>query len=899
MSPHAKTSLVVLALAWTAGAPTALAQENAPTRDEALETYLADRNLTGPLAAHLRRRLAEGPADEKVAAAEALGRLYVRMLAEAKAPALRQELEGQSRDLLKAVPEAESFELRIDLAKATYVQVEEIAERTRLRVATAADRAEAERVLAIVTPAFEEIATKLHRRVENLERREPGAKDAEVEMIREQLGEARRLRSLARYYAGWAGYYTAMLTNQPRRAQQASEDFGTILNAVPGKAASIERMPRDLLRYEHVARAALGCALSASIQGNHVEAERWLDAVEQSEEVPAEVAAQVFSRRLVIAAAAGQWADIEMRVKRRRTPAPGEATARLSVPEARLLAVLALEAARDTQTRAGLKVVAERMAQAALGDLVETGEVAHVLDIVKLFGTAPIGDKGFIVAYVRGLQSYEKAREAHRAAGNPEEPVTDVALVNLYRESAGLLASAITSDDAGRFVAESAKAGVREGLALFYASEFQKAAEAFQRTVDAAKDANVRRDALWYAIVSLDRAVEAGKPSQIETRDRLATLYLQQFPGTENAARLLLRQARADRLTDAKAVEVLLALPPESPLYESARRQAARTLYTIYKRSNASDRDFAALRFAEVAEQVLKLEQAKALSGQDNSAKEAAQSVVLRVRQIADALMSTSAPDPSRVDAAFAVLAAVEREHALDLRDLEPELEFRRLQIALSRGDDTAARRSLDTLRNSSGPFAKAADRLMYRRALSQWKAASEVRIAREVVAYGVRVMDEMDSGNVAVGDPALVALRDAVAEAAIAVFRDDNTPLHRDLAIRIDKAQLAAGQRTGSSLRRLGELLEAAGEVPPAIDAWQELLIGLPAGGDAWFEARFHSLRLMIASGSPQSLDVFAQFRAMHPDLGPEPWRSKFADLDLTLKGLAPASKSGNGGGP
>ncbi|GJQ30332.1 MAG: hypothetical protein HBSAPP03_22160 [Phycisphaerae bacterium] len=885
-------AIIVSAAAWTR----APAQEASPVGDGALEMYLAERGLTGPLAAHLRRRLSEGSPEEKVAAAEALGRLYVRMLSTATAPAARQELEAQSRDLLRTVPEAESFELRIDLAKATYVLVEEIVERSRLHMARPDERAEAQRVLAQVTPIFEDLALKLHRRVEMLEKREPGARDAEVDVIREQLGEARRLRSLARYYAGWAGYYTALTTATPRRAGKAMEDFGAILNAVPGKPASLERLPRDLLRYEHVARAALGCALCASMLGNHVEAERWLDAVEQAEGVPEPVAAQVFSRRLVVSAAASQWADIEMRVKRRRQPLPGEPVARLSIAEARLVAVYALDAARDTNMRAGLRTVAERLAQTALGDLVEAGEVSHVLDLVREYGTAPIGEKGFIVTYVRGLQAYEKARDAHRAAGLPDEPATDAAVTNQYREAAQLFAAAATSDDVSRFVMESAKAGVRHGLSLYYAGDFVAAAAVLQRVAESTGDAVVRRDALWYAIVALDRSVEAGRASQIEPRDRLATLYLQQYPGTENAARLLLRQARADKLSDAKAVEVLLALPADSPLYESARRQAARMLYALYKRAGPSDRDFAALRFAEVAEQVLRLEQARALGGRDEPAREAALAVVLRVRQLADALLSTTTPDVSRVEAALAALAAVEREHALDLRELDAEIEFRRLQMALARGDDAQARRCLDVLRGASGPYARTADRLMYRRALSLWRAAAEVRHARDVSAYGLRVLEELEAGGAAAGEPTVVALRDAIAEAAAAVFRDDGSAMHRDLALRLDTAQLASGHRTAASLRRLAEFQETTSKPTEALAAWQELLLALPAGSDAWFEARYHSLRLLIAAGAPQALDVFTQFKAMYPDLGPEPWRSRFAELDLVLKGVAPPVKSGGG---
>lgn len=898
-SPRPLISLLLLGLTCVqAPAQDAIAP---PLADDALETYLAERDLSSVLAAHFRRKLVSDIPEERVRAAEALGRLYVKMLGEVTDAAARQSLEAQCRSLLETVPEAESFELRLNLAKATYLQVEEIVERERLRLADPADRVEAQRVLRVVTPAFEEIAQKVGRKVDVLEKREPFAKEDEIELLRAELTDARRLRSLSRYYAGWAGYYDALLNAEPRRAQQALVDFGVILNAVPGRPASIERMPKEFLRFEHVARAGVGCALAASLLGNDVEAERWLDAVEAAEDLHPAVQAQIFSRRLMVAASARHWADIDLRVRRRRQPVPGQPEQRLGVSEARLLGVLALTASRDPATRPPLRAVAEKMAQIALADLVETGQVAHVLDLVKQFGTAPIGDEGFIVAYIRGLLTFERAREAHAAGGDdPDAPTTQAAVANLYHESASLLAAAAASSDAQRFPIETGKAGIREGLAFFYAGDFLPAAERFQRTADASSDTPTRRDALWYAIIALDRAIDAGRASQAASRDRLATLYLQEFPGSDNAARLLLRQTRADRLGDAKAAEILLAVPSASPMHSAARRQAARLLYSLYKRSGEPDRDFAALRFAQVAEEVLAWEHAAAMSDDPAPAREAASAVVLRVRQLADTLLGVAAPDLPRVQAALDILDAVESRHNLDLRELKPELDFRRMQLALARNDEAQARRLADELRSVPGPFGAAADRLLYRLYLARWKASpADNAAARDVIGSGMRVIAALEHAGARPADPSLVTLRDSVADAAASVFRASDEGLHRDLAIRLDKAQLESGQRTGPSLRRLGELLESAGDLPGAAQAWQELLAGTPAATDAWFEARYHSIRLLAASSPSLATQAMAQFKALHPDMGPEAWRDKFQALDLTLVApIPPIPPAPPGGG-
>jgi len=871
--------------------------------DEAIEAYLADHQLLHVLAAHLRQRLTEGAQEDRVRAAEALGRLYVKMLSDVRDAAERQQIEARSQELLKAVPEAESYELRINLAKATYVQVEEMVERERLKLSGAGERAEAERILRSVTPVFEEIAARLHRRVEQLEKRETIAKQEDVEGLRVELGELRRLRSLARYYAGWSSYYTALLTGQPRLAHKALEDFGYILNAVPGRPASIERLPRELLRYEHVARAAVGCALATSMLSNHVEAQRWLDAVQSAEEIPQAVADQMFPRRLVVGAAGQSWADVELAVRRRRQPDPGDPVKPLSVAEARLLAILALDALRNPELRPGLKAVAERAGQIALGDLVGAGEIGHVLDLVRIYGTAPIGDQGFIVAYVRGLQAFEKAREAHRKGPAPEEPTADPALQNLYHEAADLLAAAAASPDAGTFKGERGRALLREGLSLFYAGDLASAAERFEQAGKDSADATLRRDALWYAIVALDRAVEAGQRSRVDVRDRLATLYLQDFPGTENAAKLLLRQTRADTLSDAKAIEILLAVPADAALYEASRRQAARLLYGAFKRAPSTERDFAALRFADVGEQVLRMEQARAMSSRDQSGKENAEAAVLRVRQLADALLACSAPDVPRVESALQSLAAVEAFHGLDLSSLQPEMEYRRLQIAIARGDEAAVRSHADRLRDIGGSFSSNADRLLYRRAVTRWKQApSDVTLAKDVVAFGQRVLDDVEAASAARDEPAIAALRDAVADAASAVFESTNEPHLRELAIRLDRRQIEAGQRTASSLRRLAVLLESAGDSAGSLAMWSELLVGRQPGSDAWLEARYHSLRLMTALSPTEAGAAMQQFKALYPDLGPESWRSRFAELELRIREMVPAPAAppppGNGGG-
>ncbi len=907
------SAVALVASCALAGGAQPAAQDDKPAEpvtvssDEVVEAYLADRGLLEVLAAHLRARLTQGPRDEQLKTSELLGKLYVKMLGASTTTQARQRLEGLSRELLAKVPESNSFDLRLDLAKATYLQVEEIVEKGRLKLATDADRAEAERVLRQVGPTFEEIAAKINRRVEQLERKESTAKEGDLEALRAELADGRRLRSLAKYYSGWAAYYTAVLTNQPPLARRALEDFGALLNSVPGKPASIERTPKSLLRYEHVARAALACGLCNAMLGNDVEAMRWIDIVEQGEGVPQVVQDQVFSRRVIVAASTQRWADVALAVRRRRTPEGGGGEVALSLADARLVAVLALEAAKSPATRPALRAEAERIAQVALGDLVIKGEVGHVLDLVKQFGTSPIGSEGFIVTYVRALQAYDRARELHKGSlasgATIDDPASAPEAINEYRQAGDLLGSAAASSDATKYPQERVKVLIRQGLAQFYAGDLVPAATTFQSAANGAPP-DLRKDALWYAVVSLDKAVDGGKPSAVPARDAVATLYLKEFPGTENAAKLLLRQTRTESLTDAAALDILLKVPAESALYNASRRQACRLLYQAYKRSPEAQRDFAALRFADLAETLLKADHTRALGDRDAMGKDAADSVVLRARQLADVLLGMNAPDVTRAQVALDALDTAAAYQGVDLRPISDEVTFRRLQIALANGDSVSADKLIGILRASEGQFASIADRVLYRRSLRLWKQApTDPVLARDVVRHGQRVIDESERKSLA--DAATVSVRDSVAEAAAFLATEQHDALMRDLAIRLDNQQLKAGYRTASTLHRLGILMEDQGDLPASRAAWDELVTGLTPGSEPWFEARYNSIRLLGKTDPAGALAAITQHKVLYPQVGPGAWKERFETLEATLKTLpAPATppadsspKSGGGG--
>ncbi|MBL8964891.1 MAG: hypothetical protein KF787_09065 [Phycisphaeraceae bacterium] len=897
--PRARTSRratpAMAALAWalvTPGAPGQTGPDSL-TPSEAVESYMSDRGLDEPLSAFLRSRLAESVGDNRRRIADRLGRIYADRLDTAKDPGQRREIEALCRDLLASVPDADAFDLRINLGRATYVTAAEIAEKVQLRLATTQERLEAERILRHVVPTFREVAQSASQRADTLERRAKAVPDDD--QIREAVADARRVRSLAHYYAGWSGYYLAALTGDTALAMRAAEDFGVLLGAPSRRPAAVDKAPRSMFRYEHVARAAVGAALSASIRGNDIEAMRWMDALDAADSVPPNVTSHLFATKLTILSAAGRWADADLLVRRRKLDPPAIGGGPLSTREARLLAVLSLEATREGTLPERSTAVVAALATAAVSDLVSAGELGQVADLVARFGTAPLGGDGFAVRYILGIQAYDEARLAHRQAGeDPEIPTSRPDIAGVYRRAAESFDHADRAPDAPSFARERERASLNRGLSLFYAGDLEPASEVFRSLAATAADTARRQDAAWYAIVSLDKAIERHRPSLIPERDRLAMHFVRDYPRSERSVRLLLRRAHSAGIGDEQAAEVLLAVMPDSTVYPLARREAAAILYRLWLASAPSDRQAAGVRFLNVAEECI-ASLVRQLSDPRRPRDDAATANVSRlVRQVAHAALTMPQPDPLRAAASLDRLDLFAATHGADLRPVEAEILYRRLQIAILTTDRSATTGLMNRLRSLGGVHAKAGERLLYRVLAEAWRAdTSDLTAAQELVQSGTTLSDAL------VADPSSATLghvvADQTAQAAMTLWmaRADRAML--DLVIRLDRRTWDAGHRTAALCRRLAQASESAGDLPTAAACWNHLSAGLEEGTGDWFEARHEAIRLTAIFDRPAAITSMRQLLVLHPDLGVAPWNRKLSSLAQGL-GVSP-SNGGEGG--
>src|SRR5690606_4346106 len=86
----------------------------------------------------------------------------------------------------------------------------------------------------------------------------------------------------------------------------------------------------------------------------------------------------------------------------------------------------------------------------------------------------------------------------------------------------------------------------------------------------------------------------------------------------------------------------------------------------------------------------------------------------------------------------------------------------------------------------------------------------------------------------------------DAVAEASAFLWQRYQDTQARDLSIELDLGEVEAGRHTLPRLRRLADLAEAAERDDVALHAWLLTMAAVAQGEEAWFEARYHSARLL-----------------------------------------------------
>ena len=870
--------------------------------DERFGDYLQRLELREVEAADLRSRLESAGVNERQPIADRLAELYVQMLERASTNEARQEIEELGRRLVRQIPEDAAGDLRLALVRAQYQWAKEVAERARLSAVPTEDLEEAQRTLRDLVPELSSVAQHASEAAYRLDRRRVsvGLEDDE----QEALQTASRVRSTAHYLLGWTRYYLATMTGGQRFAIDALKDLGVILGAEENRAASVERADERLMRFEHVADSAIAAAFCESFLGNADTALRWLEKIDSAPTLSETIRERLFVCQLLVLGEAQRWRDLAFQSDIRRRSLRADGKDGLDPLESHLLAYVSWEALTNQRLIPRDRSVLEEIAHAAIQDLVRQDQVQVLRALVEQFGTASLEGEGFIFAYVRGQNAYERATEAYEAEGHEEgSSASTDAVANLYAEAGRALDAALDSTDAGRYPRERAQAMLLAAMAAYLSGQLLDAAERFEKTHSSAEDTEQAERALWHAIVALDTAIRQGNKGEEARRDRLVTLYLQSFPGTERAARLLVARAGAGSTSDLEAIDILMSVDRNSPLYEAARRRAERLLYGRIRRLTGDARSATALRYLIVADELLGLERRRAAIGTLDAASESSARALALARAMLQVILGSPVPDIARAEQLLDVVQELRIRVGAPPANIESEIAFRRIQVALAKDDARSARQIAKTFDDESGSFAALANRAFY-----AWSAArfseepSDATLAQDVVEFGGLVIRELGSDNETLGNPQAFGVHTTVARAAWMLARTEDREEDRrtnlDLVMAIDGRMFDAGVADTFSLVRYGYATELSGRPSDALDAWRRLLGGSPEGSGMALRARYESARLLAVDDRPRAIDVLRQHLLLFPDT-PEPWATRLAELLESLETGVAAPPSSIGDAP
>lgn len=847
-----------------------------------LAGYLEKRGLDTLLAAHLERRVQETVDQvEREQLALQLGRVYARLLEGASDAATMQDLERRGRELLALVPQTSAGELRMAVLRASYRSAALVAENHRIRAADSASVSQAIQTLERIVPELLELRDSLGTLLDSLQRRLSRAAGVDAALLNDEVDEQSRLRAQVTYIAAWAQYYLAWLRGTPASAIGADPLFVSLLDTGVDQPQPKD-VSVDLRGTESYARSILGLALVRGLTQRVSTADEWLNLLDSPTTYPP-LRAELPAWRLAVRLDAGDLDGARQHLQ-----------AILASPDRAPTAWVRMAAARGLEraVQSGSDSAARQLADVAVAELATRGELSEVMDLARRYGTEPLGRDGFVFAYVRGVQAFERARGNYAGEG----PASSLAERQPFIDAAKELESALGQADAAAFPGAAAGCRALLGWCRYYAGQPVLAAGEFEAAAAQQMPAEAA-ESLWMAIVCIDAARRAGG-DHADDLLRLQNLYLQRFPGSERAPRLVLHRVLQSGRPSLEAVETLRSIPPGSDAYGEAQRQSVQMLYVLFRRAgDRAERAELGGRFLAAALPLLEDDEAILATGQADTAQ--VEGLLVRARQVLDVALTQ---DMARLDVATTTLDLLERLKLVDV-DADPalldEIAARRVQAALLRGQAVDAIRVAEelTTRSPDSVWSRVAERSILRDAIDRWNSAEpgtaeEGAALAALVAFGERLLESHAPTEIAV-DTGLLSSLSWVARARTRIW--ERSRAEDDARPALERVLQYVDLRPNDSvaIRNAAVLSEALGQTDRAIDHLRRLLTIEPARTDLWFEGKWRLIQLLSISDPARAREVMNQHKAMHPEFGPPPWGDRLQELDAKLP-LSPPSDGG-----
>ncbi len=872
--------------------PKTIAQSVSSSGDldaEPVEDYLESHGLQSLMVTYLEEELHRALGVERIPIAEQLATMYGRLFDDAATSTERDEWTQKSLDLVKAVPEVDTPELRLSLAKAKYLRAESIAERYRLHAADHAEMLTARRMMTEASATFENEFRSyqgLLRRIEGSSIR-PGDQQQAKETA-DQLKELDRLASQSAYYAAWSNYYAGWLKDSNDDLNEALHMFGWVLEGSPIQPA-VEAMPRTLLNHEHVARAALGTALALSALDRSTSALKWLDALEEPQTHPG-VKAQLTAYRLWIYFEEAEhqlssrhpvdWQRIESFIE--HTHANDEMTPVV----ARLLAVLSLQIASQNPRAE----TARSLAGDAIGYLSVLNQLAVVLEIAEEFDLEVLGKNSFSISYVLALQAYDRARSTHGS----DTPTQDRALVNAYKEAINQLVKASSRRDANKHKSAASNARFLAAWAHYFSSDFAQAAKVFL-AVAPLLERPQQETAGWMRIVCLDRLtkIETSDTSREHLQAALQS-FLEEFPSSQRSGRVRYQLVLLDKDGEPtlEKIETLLQIPVSSDAYSFAQRAAEQMLYSLVRRGKGMERVNLSHRYLAVALPLLNDVSRKVFLGSTDAATRLEYTTY--TRRTLEILLSRGV---ARISEARKILDRLRTSSASGLMDLsafDVELHYRDFQIVLLSGKyaDATAMCSAMWDADSEGRFARAAMRELIARDLQDFHAfpndTGSTEALVRILTFGQRLRETLaEPIDLQQSEP--LTLLAAIAEASFALYQrqpeEDNAAERLDEARRLYATLVEAHPSNFLFLRANAQIAAIDNQPEKALTHWREALKRLNGQDPRWFEAKYALIQTLATVDVQRAIAVIEQHELLNPSYGPSPWGERLRSLAQSIR--------------
>ncbi len=839
-------------LALVGGVGIALA---ASPEDDRVSKYFADRELNDLLEVQLFDRLT----DEKEAVARSviarrLGGLYLaEMMDETLAVDARREVLLKGRVLVGMMPSDELLGLRLELLVGLYKDHEQDADLDRIGLLNDDDRALGVEVMSGIVPEFARIAKVSNAQVEKLVRSVSRAVDQRVEEHESMLADARGDRSRANFFHGWAGYSEAVLSGNGV-GLGVFKAFGWVLG-FEGKIPVLDRIDMDLLEYDHVARAMLGVALSKLNNGNAGEARVWLQAVENSADAP-EFAVHFAKQRLLeVSLVERDWIASERLALRLSEFSPESL---LGVSQARLLVMQTMGNLGGRKKGKGGSEGATELARIGLGRLVELGEIGHILDLHTRYGALPLLESGFVSLYTQGLSELEDGDAGKGSVS--------------YSQASVKFDQALSSGDVERYPEHAGDAALKLAYSELRLGRPGEAAGVLETFGHLMLNETQQQESAWMQILAHDAAVQGGQGQMSEQLTLRVGQYIRAYPSSERANTLIVRYAMTAHLDAGDAFGSLAIDDPSDPLAVPARRKLIQMLYKSPELIGGGD-EALYQAVVEHAEWLWRNEPREMTDARDGQGRLTVCRIVLGTGLELDT-----------VDHGF-LMGVIDRGERIaadepSLAGARSELEFRRVQVLLLRGDIERA----GEIAMGSGGLDEAVRStsllMVYEQASQRFNDRESVAFAQAVVRYGRGVIDELGNDRSNGLDRRLSLVAEGMAAAAEYLGNEVGTVGMREYSSALSLRVFHEGVPSSKGLVRTAVLGEEFGHSDIALECWLRLVGQLRGNEDLWHRARFESLRLLMSVDPERGRAVYRQYVTLYPEGSPEPWGAQMSEL-------------------